>query len=88
MRRGKIQIYPNPFSQSTQISFTSQSAGYAEISIVNLLGEQVAHIFSGELDEGQHNFTFSNISGLQDGTYECLIRMNGRVETLPIVLLH
>jgi hypothetical protein len=80
--------YPNPFSQSTQISFTSESAGYADISIVNLLGEQVARIFSGELDAGQHNFTFSNTAALPDGVYECLVRMNGRVETLPMVFLN
>ena len=64
------------------------SAGYANISIVNLLGEQVARVFSGELDAGQHNFTFTNTTDLPDGMYECLVRMNGRVETLPMVLLH
>jgi hypothetical protein len=84
-----LTAIPNPFSQSTQISFTSPDAGYADISIVNLLGEQVARIFSGELDAGhQHNFTFSNTASLQDGTYDCLIRLNGRVETLPVLLLH
>jgi photosystem II stability/assembly factor-like uncharacterized protein len=83
-----IHSYPNPFSQSTQISFTSPDAGYAEISIVNLLGEQVARVFSGELDAGSHNFTFANTTGLPDGIYECMIRMNGRVGTLPLVLIH
>jgi hypothetical protein len=81
-------IHPNPFSQSTQISFTSPDAGYADITIVNLLGEQVARIFSGELDEGPHNCTFGNTAGLPDGMYECLIRMNGQVEKQPMVLLH
>ena len=62
--------------------------GYADISIVNLLGEQVARIFSGELDAGHpHNFTFSG-KGLPDGIYECLIRMNGQVEKQAVVLLH
>jgi photosystem II stability/assembly factor-like uncharacterized protein len=86
-----ICTHPNPFSQSTQITFTSASAGYADISIVNLLGEQVARIFSGELPAtagGQHSFTFSNTAGLPDGIYECLLRIDGRVETLPMVLLH
>jgi hypothetical protein len=86
--QNSIQSYPNPFSQSTEITFTSDAAGYADISIVNLLGEQVARIFSGELDAGEHNFTFSNTTNLPDGTYECLVRMNGSVETLPIALVH
>jgi ligand-binding sensor domain-containing protein len=86
----ELQSYPNPFSQSTQISFTSADAGYADISILNLLGEQVARVFSGELPAaagGEHNFTFSNTPGLPDGMYECIVRMNGRVETLPLVLI-
>jgi photosystem II stability/assembly factor-like uncharacterized protein len=86
--RNSLQSYPNPFTQSTQITFTSPDAGYADISIVNLLGEQVAHVFSGELDADTHNFTFANTAGLPDGIYECMIRMNGRVGTLPLVLIH
>jgi ligand-binding sensor domain-containing protein len=86
--QSEIQIYPNPFSQSTQITFTSQDAGYAKVSIVNMLGVEVAPLSSGELDAGEHNFTWGNPAGLPDGTYECLVRMNGQVETLPIVLLH
>jgi len=92
LRKKEIQSYPNPFSQSTQITFTSPDAGYADISIVNLLGEQVASIFSGELDAGPHNFTW-NADGtsaprVPDGMYECLVRMNGRVEKVGMVLMH
>jgi hypothetical protein len=81
----QIQSYPNPFSQSTQITFTSQAAGYAEVSIVNMLGVEVARLFSGELGAGEHNFSWSNPTSLPDGTYECLVRMNGQVQTLPVV---
>ncbi len=89
-----LQIYPNPFSQSTQITFTSQAAGYAEVSVVNMLGVEVAQLFSGELGAGEHNFSWSNPTVLPDGVYECLVRMNGQVDdrsstvqTLPVVLL-
>ncbi|HET6400508.1 MAG TPA: hypothetical protein VFH95_03830 [Candidatus Kapabacteria bacterium] len=81
-----IRSYPNPFSQSTEITFTSEAAGYAEVSIINLLGAEVAHLFSGELAAGEHSFAWSKPTGLPDGMYECLVRMNGRVETLPVVL--
>ncbi len=88
--RQEIQIFPNPFSRSTQITFTSQAAGYAEVSIVNMLGVEVARLFSGELGAGEHSFLWGNptgLPGLPDGTYECLVRMNGQVETLPMVLM-
>jgi photosystem II stability/assembly factor-like uncharacterized protein len=84
----EIQIYPNPFSQSTQITFTSQSAGYAEVTIVNMLGVEVARLFSGELGAGEHSFTWdAGKDACTTGTYECLVRMNGQVETLPVVLM-
>ena len=84
----EIQSFPNPFSQSTEITFTSEAVGYADVSIVNLLGMEVAHLFSGELAAGEHSFVWSKPAGLPDGMYECLVRMNGRVETMPVVLLH
>jgi hypothetical protein len=87
----KLHIYPNPFSQSTQITFTLQAAGYEEVSIVNMLGVEVARLFSGELGAGEHSFLWGKPTGLPelpDGMYECLVRMNGQVETLPILLLH
>ncbi len=83
----EIQSYPNPFSQSTEITFTSQAAGYVDVSVVNLLGVEVARLYSGELGAGEHSFTWSNPTGLPDGMYECLVRMNGQVETLPMLLM-
>jgi hypothetical protein len=52
-----------------------------------MLGVEVARLFSGELGAGEHSFPWSNPTGLPDGTYECLVRMNGQVETLPVVLM-
>jgi len=78
--------YPNPFSQSTEITFTTEATGYADVTVVDLLGAEVAHLYSGTLGAGEHSFMWSNPTGLPDGTYECLVHVNGRVETLPLVL--
>jgi len=80
-----LSSYPNPFSQSTTIDFTSPESGVAEVSVVNLLGEKVAQVFSGELEAGEHSFTW-DASGMAPGMYECILRMNGSVELIPIVL--
>jgi photosystem II stability/assembly factor-like uncharacterized protein len=84
-----LDIYPNPFTQSTEITFTSPSAGYAEVSIVNMLGVEVARLFSGELGAGEHSFTWDagKDAYATQGVYECLVRMNGQVQTLPVVLM-
>jgi len=46
--------------------------------------------FSGELAAGEHRFAWNCGGALPcaptDGMYECLVWMNGRVETLPMVL--
>lgn len=61
-------------------------SAHDNISIVNLLGAQVANIFSGELDVAPHTFTWNPV-GLPDGMYECLVRMNGRVEKTAVMLM-
>ncbi|MFI5201280.1 MAG: hypothetical protein ACHQNE_02715, partial [Candidatus Kapaibacterium sp.] len=83
----EVQVYPNPSSGSTTVSFTAPASGYAEISIVNLLGVEVAHLFSGELAAGNHSFTWdADKMSAPRGVYECLVRMNGRVVAVPMVL--
>ncbi len=81
-----IRSYPNPFSQSTEIAFVTEAAGYADVSVMNLLGAEVAHLFSGTLGAGEHSFAW-NPTGLPDGAYECLVRLNGQVEKLPMMLM-
>ena len=66
-----------------------EASGYADVSIVNLLGMQLAHLFSGEVGAGEHSFTWDAAKMTAPrGMYECLVRMNGQVETLPVVVAH
>ena len=66
------------------ITCTSQDAGYADVTIVNLLGAQVAKIFSGELTSGVHSFIlYSN--DLVPGMYECIVQMNGQAFRMPVM---
>jgi len=80
-----ICAYPNPFSQSTTITFSSPESGVGEVTIVNLLGTQVARLFEGELAAGEHTFTW-DAGGISPGAYWAIVRMNGRVVQVPIVL--
>jgi hypothetical protein len=80
-----LTSYPNPFSQSTTISFTTPESSVATVAIVNILGATVARIFSGELDAGAHTFTW-DAQGLPAGMYECIVQMNGKVERTAMVV--
>ncbi len=82
-----LRNYPNPFSQQSTIEFKSSEEGYAEVTVMNLLGSEVARLFSGELNAGDHTFSW-NASGMSPGMYECIVRMNGSVERTPMLLSH
>ena len=54
--------------------------------MVNLLGAQVAPLFSGELSAGEHSFAW-DASGMLPGMYECVVRMNGQVQQVSMTLI-
>ncbi len=80
-----ISAYPNPITSVTTIAF-STTGGYLDISIHNLLGTEVSRLFSGELSVGEHSFTW-DARGVPPGMYECVVRMDGRVERVPMMVV-
>jgi hypothetical protein len=83
--QNSITAYPNPLTQSTTITFSSPESGTAEVTIVNLLGTEVKRIFSGEIEAGEHSFGWDAISE-PPGMYECIVRVNGNSQQIPIIL--
>ena len=51
------QNSPNPFSDYTQIEFTSPSQGFVEFKIVNLLGKEIFHRVV-ETETGRNSIRF------------------------------
>jgi flagellar hook assembly protein FlgD len=80
-----IQSYPNPLTQSTKISFTSPESGEAEVTIINLLGSEVARLFSGRLSAGAHSFEW-DAGQAAAGTYFCVVRTSGGVQRVAMVV--
>ena len=81
-----FRSYPNPFSQSTSIKFSSSDHCFAQVSIMNLLGSEVARLFSGELEAGEHSFTW-DAHGVAEGMYIARMKIGGEVQSMPIVLV-
>lgn len=64
-----FQNYPNPFNPSTTIAFRLQSDALVNISVYNMLGQQVGMLVTNEdLSEGINTITF-DATGLASGTY-------------------
>ena len=80
-----LRTYPNPFTKSVTLTVSAES-GHTSIAILNMLGEEVAQLFSGELAAGEHSFTW-DASGLPVGMYICVVRRAGQVEQLPMIRL-
>jgi hypothetical protein len=78
--------FPNPFSQSTSIKFSSSDHGFAQVSIHNLLGSEVARLFTGTLDAGEHVFSW-DAQSMPPGMYVCVVRRDGHSEEMPIMLV-
>ena len=81
-----FSTYPNPFSERTTINFSSTESGVSEVAVVNLLGAEVARLFSGELGAGSHEFSW-DAKGMPAGLYMCIVRKNGILERIPIMLV-
>ena len=79
------QAHPNPFPEKTSVQFTTAERGPAQVTIVNLLGQQVARLFNGELDAGEHSFEW-NASGAAAGTYFAIVREDGSVQRVALSL--
>lgn len=62
------QNYPNPFNPSTNIAFELKKEAKVKLAVYNVLGEEVAELFNGEINAGAHKFEF-NAVGLASGVY-------------------
>jgi photosystem II stability/assembly factor-like uncharacterized protein len=81
----KISAYPNPLTQSSTITISCAESGAGEVTIVNLLGVEVARLFSGELGSGEHSFVW-DASGVAAGTYFCALRTINGVQRVAMVV--
>jgi len=63
-----FQNVPNPFSETTEISFYAPHKAFVEIELFNLLGERIETIHSQNYTAGNHTIIFDR-KHLSAGTY-------------------
>jgi len=72
------QNYPNPFNQSTMIRFELTSPAKVRLSVVNMLGQEVAVLVHGVLPGGVHQAVWDGLTqaGVPAGSglYVCSLR--------------
>ncbi len=78
--------YPNPFNPQTQIDFTIPANGVVNLSIYNLLGQEVAELISGTFPAGNHSHTF-NATDLPSGIYIYRLGWKGSQISKKMILI-
>ncbi len=70
-----IEIFPNPFTVTTNIKFNLQSAGQVELSLFDFSGRKVRALINNNLQAGIHEIKI-DLSDLKPGIYFCTLKTN------------
>lgn len=82
-----LNIYPNPFSDYTNVEFTISEEKTVSINLYDITGRKVQTVATEEnYPQGTHTIQL-NAMDLPSGNYICEIRYNDKVETKRISLI-
>ncbi|UCC44973.1 MAG: T9SS type A sorting domain-containing protein [Candidatus Zixiibacteriota bacterium] len=85
------QNYPNPFNPIAHISFSLPVASTVNLTVYNLLGQEVKIVVNGEMEPGVHEVTWDGTNGAGDqvssGIYFYRLEANDFVATKKMMLL-
>ena len=78
--------YPNPFNPTTNLSLTIPEPGYVNVSVFNIVGQQIAELANGNMESGVYNLTW-NASNASSGMYLVKAEYSGLIITQKLMLL-
>ena len=81
------QNYPNPFNPTTKITFSLPKESNINLTVYNLLGQEIEILVNDRVDAGTHSVDFVG-EGLPSGMYFCKLRVENKfLETIKMILL-
>lgn len=80
------QNYPNPFNPVTKITFSVSNNGYTTLKVFNLLGQEVATLFSDEAHSGKIYEVNFNGKDLPSGIYISRLQSGSNMQTQKMIL--
>jgi ligand-binding sensor domain-containing protein len=84
--KSSIHSSPNPFSESTTISYYLEHPSQVNLTVFDLLGNEAAVLVDGWKEAGRHEARFDG-SGIPPGMYFYVLRSGERVESGKIIHL-
>lgn len=80
-----VNLYPNPATNVTQLTFTLKKATSINATIINMLGQKVSSVNGGTMGAGNHNVQL-NIGGLAPGVYFVNLQTGTEVVTQKLIV--
>ena len=79
------QNYPNPFVETTTISWQLPEMAHVALKVYDFAGREVETLVDGKQTKGHHWVNF-DASGLPAGVYLCRLQANGNIETIKMLV--
>ncbi len=85
-----LKNFPNPFNQSTTITYECTDAGSSSIAIYDIIGEKICILKEGLDQPGKHSLVWDGKDGngnsVSPGIYICSLRINNQVSQRKITV--
>jgi FG-GAP-like repeat/Secretion system C-terminal sorting domain len=81
-----VGLYPNPFNSMTTAQIALPEAAELNVTVYNVMGQQVATLAHGRLNAGTHSFTF-DASNIASGLYFVRATVPGQLDELQKIML-
>jgi hypothetical protein len=82
-----FELYPNPASHHSSISFNIAERNTVSVVMYDILGNQVSTVQPTEFEKGNHTIPL-NTSDLSGGIYHVSLIINGTKETKKLIITH
>ena len=86
-----LNVYPNPFNETTTIKFNLSSSGYVNLNIYNSMGQKIRNLSSTNYPAGTYKVLWNGKndkgSSVSSGVYIIYITQKGIVQTHRMTLL-
>ncbi len=81
-----LNNYPNPFENSTIISWQLRKGSHVVLKVFDFMGREIRTLVNENQAPGSHHATF-NAEALQSGVYYYQLNINGKFETKKMIIL-
>jgi hypothetical protein len=81
----ELDAFPNPFNPTTTVRYNLREHSHVTLTVLNLLGQQVALLEDSEKETGIHEVTLDG-TRLASGLYYCRLRAGREISTRKLML--